>query len=37
MVTECTEYGSIQDIMNKRNITEISKKIRIKSMIDGAK
>ncbi|BFU21946.1 protein kinase domain containing protein [Entamoeba histolytica] len=37
MVTEFAKYGSIQDIMNKRNITEISKKIRIKFMIDGAK
>ncbi|EDS88975.1 serine threonine kinase putative [Entamoeba histolytica] len=37
MVTEYAEYGSIQDIMNKRNITEKSKKIRIKFMIDGAK
>ncbi|BFU19172.1 hypothetical protein CL6EHI_172740 [Entamoeba histolytica] len=37
MVTEFAEYGSIQDIMNKRNITEIPKKIRIKFMIDGAK
>ncbi|GAT99211.1 hypothetical protein CL6EHI_001630 [Entamoeba histolytica] len=37
MVTEYAKYGSIQDIMNKRKITEISKKIRIKFMIDGAK
>ncbi|GAT98862.1 hypothetical protein CL6EHI_123290 [Entamoeba histolytica] len=37
IVTEYAEYGSIQDIMNKRKITEISKKIRIKFMIDGAK
>ncbi|BFU25509.1 serine/threonine kinase, putative [Entamoeba histolytica] len=37
MVTEFAEYGSIQNIMNKRKITEISKKIRIKFMIDGAK
>ncbi|BFU23676.1 protein kinase domain containing protein [Entamoeba histolytica] len=37
MVTEFAKYGSIQDIMNKRNITEIPKKIRIKFMIDGAK
>ncbi|GAB1226950.1 hypothetical protein ENUP19_0312G0002 [Entamoeba nuttalli] len=37
MVTEYAEYGSIQDIMNKRNITEIPKKIRIKFLVDGAK
>ncbi|GAB1228268.1 hypothetical protein ENUP19_0389G0001 [Entamoeba nuttalli] len=37
MVTEYAEYGSIQDIINKRNITEIPKKIRIKFLIDGAK
>ncbi|GAB1227632.1 hypothetical protein ENUP19_0347G0012 [Entamoeba nuttalli] len=37
MVTEYAEYGSIQDIMNKRNIKEIPKKIRIKFLIDGAK
>ncbi|GAB1223499.1 hypothetical protein ENUP19_0149G0037 [Entamoeba nuttalli] len=37
MVTEYAKYGSIQDIMNKRNITEIPKKIRIKFMVDGAK
>ncbi|GAB1225967.1 hypothetical protein ENUP19_0270G0001 [Entamoeba nuttalli] len=37
MVTEYAEYGSIQDIINKRKITEIPKKIRIKFLIDGAK
>ncbi|GAB1223169.1 hypothetical protein ENUP19_0136G0004 [Entamoeba nuttalli] len=37
MVTEYAKYGSLQDIMNKRKITEIPKKIRIKFLIDGAK
>ncbi|GAB1221642.1 hypothetical protein ENUP19_0083G0013 [Entamoeba nuttalli] len=37
MVIEYAENEPIQDITNKRNNTEIPKKLKTKFMIDGAK
>ncbi|EKE37824.1 tyrosine kinase, putative [Entamoeba nuttalli P19] len=37
MVTECAEYGSLQDVLIKKTENEIPMNLRIKFMIDAAK
>ncbi len=37
MVTEYAEYGSLNDLMKKKKENPISKKMRIKILIDSAK